>query len=172
VENGAFGFHLPFESGIVLDDAVVNDGDEAVAADVGVGVAVVGRAVRGPAGVADADAAGGGLVAEGADEVVNPACPFAKVQPGAGERGQAGAVLTAVLQPPQASYYIGFRFLAAVVTDDSALGASSIKKRPPVLSARRMGESIPFRPGPASPPVSAAAPGLPRPVSLALDARI
>ena len=48
---------LPLEGGVVLDDAVVDDGDLAVAADVRMGIAVVGRAVRGPARVADADAA-------------------------------------------------------------------------------------------------------------------
>ena len=61
VEDDALGLQLPLEGGVVLDDAVMDDGDGAVAAEVRMGVAVVGRAVRGPARVADADAARGGL---------------------------------------------------------------------------------------------------------------
>ena len=114
VEDDAVGFQLPFESGIVLDDAVVDDGDEAVAAEVGMGVAVVGGAVGGPAGVADADAAGGGLVAEMANQVLNPAGLLAEVQARAGQGRQAGAVVAAVLQPAQALDEDRFRFLRPV----------------------------------------------------------
>ena len=63
-EDDALGLQLPLEGGVVLDDAVVDDGDGAVAAEVRVGVAVGGRAVRRPARVADAVAAGGGLLAQ------------------------------------------------------------------------------------------------------------
>ena len=45
---------LGAQRGEVLDDAVVDDGDPAGGVEVRVGVAVVGRAVGGPAGVADA----------------------------------------------------------------------------------------------------------------------
>ena len=43
---------------IILDDAVVNDGDFPVLGDVRVGICVVRLAVRGPAGMADAKRAG------------------------------------------------------------------------------------------------------------------
>ena len=56
-------------------------------------VAVGGGAVGGPAGVADAGAAGGGLVAEEADQVVDAAGPLAQVQPGAGQASTVGVDL-------------------------------------------------------------------------------
>ena len=59
LEDDALGLELPLEGGVVLDDAVVDDGDGAVAAEVRVGVAVGGGAVRGPARVADADGSPG-----------------------------------------------------------------------------------------------------------------
>ncbi len=64
MEDDAVGLELAFERGVVFDDAVVDDGDPAVAAEVRMGVAVGGGPVRRPARVADADAAGGGLVAQ------------------------------------------------------------------------------------------------------------
>ena len=57
----------------VLDDAVVDDGHFAVAAKVRVGVDVARRAVGGPAGMADADAAGGGLRRQQGLQAVDPA---------------------------------------------------------------------------------------------------
>ena len=50
--------HLP-QRAVVLDDAVVHDGDRARAVDVRMRVALVRRAVRGPARVGDADACRG-----------------------------------------------------------------------------------------------------------------
>ena len=45
------------ETGVVLDDAVMNDGNLAIKADVGVGILFCGGSVGGPAGVCDADVA-------------------------------------------------------------------------------------------------------------------
>ncbi len=126
VEDDAFAFELALEGGVVLDDAVVDDGDEAVAAEVGVGVAVVGGAVRGPARVADAGAAGGGPIAEVPRQVLDAAGALAEVQLRAGQRGQAGAVVAAVLQPAQAVDEDRFRFTAAGVADDAAHACSSV----------------------------------------------
>jgi hypothetical protein len=64
----AAGLQLGAEPGEVLDDAVVDDRDPAVGGGVRVRVAVVGRAVGGPAGVPDAG--GGGA------EPVGAARPF------------------------------------------------------------------------------------------------
>ena len=50
VEDDAFGLELALEGGVVLDDAVVDDGDQAVAADVRVGVAVGGAGRAWPSG--------------------------------------------------------------------------------------------------------------------------
>ena len=60
---------LAFERGVVFDDAVMDDGDRAVAAEVRMGVAFVGGAVRRPARVADAGAAGSRLVAQQSAEL-------------------------------------------------------------------------------------------------------
>ena len=84
VEDDALLLKLPFQSGIVLDDAVVDDGDDAVAADVRVGVAVVGGAVRGPARVADAGRAGCRVlfqVGRQAGRCGRPACGRAGAEP-------------------------------------------------------------------------------------------
>ena len=63
--EGVAGFEELFlEAVVILDDAVVDDGDFAGLVQVRVGIFVGGRAVGGPAGVADAELAGGGLVLE------------------------------------------------------------------------------------------------------------
>jgi len=51
---------LTFESGVVLDDTIVNNSDEIFARDVRVSVAVGRGAMRGPASVTDADLPGNG----------------------------------------------------------------------------------------------------------------
>ncbi len=56
-EDGPVGDQLGAQLVGVLDDAVVDDGDALLAVQVRVGVDVIGDAVRGPAGVADAEAA-------------------------------------------------------------------------------------------------------------------
>src|SRR5262249_37963378 len=102
LEVEALGFELPAQGGVVLDHAVVDQGQDAVAADVGVGGAVVGGAVGGPAGVAAAGGAGGRLVAQVADQFLDPAGALAQVHVRAAEGGQTGAVIAAVFQPAQA----------------------------------------------------------------------
>ena len=86
------------EGGVVLDDAVVDDGDLAVAAEVRVGVGVGGAAVRGPARVADALDAGRRLLLEQLGQFGDAAGTLAEVQLRAGQGGQAGAVVAAVFQ--------------------------------------------------------------------------
>src|SRR5579862_9193979 len=80
LEDNSVGQELPFEGRIVLDDAVVDDRDQAIAAEVGVGVAIGCGAVCGPACMADAAGARGGLVAEVANEALDAPSFFAKVQ--------------------------------------------------------------------------------------------
>ena len=79
-EDDALGDQLPFQGGVVLDDAVVNHGDQAVAGQVRVGVAIVGGAVRCPARVADAHAPRGRLVAQPAHQAVMRPAPACEVQ--------------------------------------------------------------------------------------------
>src|SRR5260370_33345451 len=64
VKGNALGLQLAFEGGVILDDAVVYDGDGPVGAEMGMSVAVVGRTMSGPARMADAVAAGGRVIAQ------------------------------------------------------------------------------------------------------------
>ena len=73
-----------------------------VRAEVRVGVAVGRAAVRGPARVADAVAAGRGLVRDELAEFRDPPGLLAQVQFVARARDHAGAVVAAVFEPPQA----------------------------------------------------------------------
>jgi hypothetical protein len=60
--EGVAGLELAFlEAVVIFDDAVVDDGDFAGLVEVRMGIFIGGRAVGGPAGVADAEAAGDGL---------------------------------------------------------------------------------------------------------------
>ena len=120
VEDDALFLQLALEGGVVLDDAVVDDGDAAIAAEVRMGVAVGGRAVGGPARVADADAAGRRLLLQMSGQFGDAAGPLADVQMRAGQRGHAGAVVAAIFQPPQALDKDRFRLSIAHVTDDAA----------------------------------------------------
>ena len=61
-----------FEGAKVFDDAVVDDRDDPVAAQMRMGVQIRGGAVRGPAGVADADVPEGGRLLELGGQVVDP----------------------------------------------------------------------------------------------------
>jgi hypothetical protein len=115
------GFGIRVEPVGIFDDAVVRDGDARRLVEVRVGVLVRRRAVRGPAGVADADAALDGL---GGDEpgeaLVNLALLLAGEQFGVTKQRHAGAVVAAVFQPPQAVEENGSRLLLADVADDAA----------------------------------------------------
>ncbi len=73
----AFGDELFLQFEIVFDDAVMDDDDVAGSADMGMGVAGVGLAVGGPAGVPDAELAGEGVVLHDFEEPVE----FAGVAP-------------------------------------------------------------------------------------------
>src|SRR5262249_60000179 len=119
-EGDAVGLELALERGMVLDDAVVDDGHLPVAADVQVGVAVVRRAVRRPAGVANPQAPWRRPLGQVRRQVLDPAGTLANVQRLARERGQAGAVVPPVLQPPQALEQYGLRLAVADGTDDPA----------------------------------------------------
>src|SRR5208282_2495638 len=63
--KGVAGFEEPFlETVAIFDHAIVDDGDFAGLVQVRVGIFIGGGAVGGPAGVADAELAGDGLVLE------------------------------------------------------------------------------------------------------------
>jgi len=91
-------FALQF--GEVLDDPVVHDCHPA--RDLGVGVAGGGRAVGGPAGMADAGETGQRLCAQGVLQGADLAGRAAPVQPASLDGRHARRIIAAVFQPPQA----------------------------------------------------------------------
>ena len=115
-EDVALRFEAVLDGTVVFDDAVVDDGHVGfavtailvrpgglvIATEVRMGVGVGRGAVRGPAGVADAD---GAIRGAGPDEGLQPCEParrlehveFARV----GQQGNPGGIVAAVLQPPQ-----------------------------------------------------------------------
>ena len=109
-EDHAPGLELLAQAAVVLDDAVLNHGHLATAIEVGVGVALLGLAVGGPTGVANAAVARGADGVEAGREVdqlaLGPqAAELAWFALGATRRrlnrGQASGVVAAVFQLAQ-----------------------------------------------------------------------
>jgi hypothetical protein len=124
-EDGAFGPELFAQLEEVLDDAVVDDDDFAGHAHVGVGVAGVGLAVGGPAGVADAEpAVDGFFVNEGGE-----AGEFAGVAPDLDgavfQHCEAGGVIAAVLEALEAVQDDRGRVTRPDIANDSTHGDPS-----------------------------------------------
>ncbi len=97
----ALGQQPVFQRAEVFDHAVVNHGDRAISAEMGMGVAIGGRSMRGPAGVAHADFARDRMPPELFDQSVDAAGTFGDLQPAAADGGDARAVIAAVFQSPQ-----------------------------------------------------------------------
>ncbi len=109
------------EGGIIFDDAVMNDGDlAAMAADVRVSVAVVGGTVRGPSGMADAAVPRRGVDPERILQRANAPRRLSHDHALPVERGDAGAVIASILQPPQAGNQDRARLMPTGVSYDSA----------------------------------------------------
>ena len=77
------------EGGVVLDDAVVDQGELAGLVQVRMGIGVAGQAVRGPAGVADAQGAGDGFCLERLRQAGDAAHAFAHLERAAVQRADA-----------------------------------------------------------------------------------
>ena len=120
VELHPVGLQLVLQQHVVFDHAVVHHGDGAVAAQVRVGVGVGRPAVGGPAGVADAVGAGGGLRGHHLLQFGQPPGLPPQVQAAAGAGDEAGRVVPAVLQPLQPVEQDGRRFPRAGEPDDAA----------------------------------------------------
>src|SRR5436190_14481448 len=104
----------------VLDDPVVDDHHLAGAVAMRMGVVLVRLAVRGPAGVAHAERALERLVAELGLEVRELAFRAHHFHAVSVDDGDAGAVVTAVLQLFQSSDEDRHHVTCAYVSDDSA----------------------------------------------------
>ena len=147
-ERMAAAFQLLAQFGVVLDDAVVDDGHMAVAGDVGMRIRLGRTAVRGPARVADA---AGARQAERGHQRRKPAhLAFAvhDLQLAVLLDGDARRVVAAVLEPREPFHQDVRHGTRSRVADDSA------HRRSPCLSeAASMpeGPRLPPRGGGASP---------------------
>ena len=94
---GGGQFRLQFR--VILDDAVMHH--RHARGGVRVGVALVGNAVRGPAGVADADAAGQRVGLQQRFQIGQLALGAAALDPAIHQGGDAGRVIAAIFQPTQ-----------------------------------------------------------------------
>ena len=102
-EVEAVGLQLASQGDMVLDHPVMDDRDRGVAAaNVRMGVAVGRRPVGRPASVSDAAAAGVQLAAEVLLKHADPAGALVNDQAVAVQSGDAGTVISAVLQAVQA----------------------------------------------------------------------
>ena len=112
---------LVLQREIVLDDAIVDHDDVAGAIAVRVRVLFGGTAVRGPAGVADAVGAIHGIGTDGFFEIAQFAGGAANGELiVAVEDRDAGRIVAAIFQSPQAIEDDGDRFTRSEITDYSA----------------------------------------------------
>ena len=118
----ALAHQVLLELHVVFDDAVVDQGDPAVLADMGVGVDVIGLPVGGPAGVADAQAPV--QVRAAVDQVrqdLEPPLGLADLEPrGLRPHRHAGGVVAPVFHPRQPIQQNGGSGLFPYKSDDSA----------------------------------------------------
>jgi hypothetical protein len=120
-ESVAGGDEVFLELLVVLNDAVVDDGDAAGLIEMRVGVFVAGRTVSGPAGVADADGAANGFGLELASQAfVDFPLLLAYLERGVVDDAQASAVVAAIFEAAQAVDQNGSCLLFADVSDDAA----------------------------------------------------
>ena len=119
-ERVSLGEQLALELEEVLDDAVVDDDDLAVAVAVRVGVLVGGTAVGRPARVADPERSRHGLAREDLLEVLELARAAADVEVAVAHDGDPGRVVAAVLELSEALDEDLRHGLGADVSDDAA----------------------------------------------------
>jgi hypothetical protein len=120
LEGVTLGREEFLDAGVVLDDAVVDQGDFLVAADVRVGVGVGHAAVGGPARVADPCGPGKFLGRGGLDQSFHPARFLGQLEVGAVLGGDTGGVIAAVLEALQSLENDGRGLLFADISDDAA----------------------------------------------------
>ena len=127
-EGGALLEQVILDLLVIFNDAVVHQGDGPVFADVGMGVDVVGLAVGGPAGVADAQTPlqVRAAVDQVGEHFETALTLFHLQSPAFGAHGDAGRVVAPVLHPLQSVQQNGGRRLPAHESDDS-----THKKHPP-----------------------------------------
>jgi len=128
-EDAALGLELLADLEIVLDDAVVDHRDGLRRVGVRVGVGHRRGAVSGPAGVADADVRLHRLPQDLALEIGDLADLPAQLQNAVQRRGQAGRIVSPILEPFQAVDDHDLREIAPDIADDPTHFDTSITVR-------------------------------------------
>ena len=96
---------------------------------VGMGVDVIGRAMRCPTGMADAEAAMEGMVAQGMLQFLDAAHPFDDFEALAVEDRYTARVVTAIFEPAQALQEKGLGVFIPKVSDNSTHRATTLLPR-------------------------------------------
>ena len=122
----ALFFELPLQFDVIFHDAVVDDDDLAGAVAVRMRVFFRGAPVRGPARVADAVGAVDRRLPDHFFEIAQLARSAADLHFAVrSDHGDAGGVIAAIFQAPQAVENQGHHFLRPDVADNSAHGLLS-----------------------------------------------
>ena len=126
---------LVLERKIVFHDAVVDDNESSAAIAMRVRILFSGAAVGGPAGVTDAIGSVQRLIVQNFFQVAQFAGRTANVKAGGvgsvARDSDAGGIIAAVFQPPQAFHDEGDNRLGTDVTDDSAHMDASVDRSQP-----------------------------------------
>jgi hypothetical protein len=126
-ESMALGGELAFEDFEVLDDPVMDEDDSSTLVEVRVRVFVRGRAMGGPAGVADAEGASEGIGLEEAGEaLIDLALALAELELIVLQSANAGAVIAAILEATQSFKDDWAGWLFADVTYDATHNSIAI----------------------------------------------
>ena len=126
----ALSFQMGAQGLMVFDNAVMHDGNLALHISMGMGVAVRGFAVGGPAGVADTQASRQRMRLSQRFQRRNASRAFAYANAAVSQHGDACAVVSPVFQSPQPVQQNGLRILRANITYDSAHAFPSLTAAP------------------------------------------
>ena len=119
-KDAALGLQGRSEPVMILDDAVVYDGDVALHVRVGVGVQVGGLAVGGPAGMPDTDGTRQGCVLQLVLQIAKAALRLHQMDHALIHHRYACAVITAIFQAGQPLQQNGLRLLTADIAYNAA----------------------------------------------------
>ena len=120
LELMSFGLKLLAEVEVILNDAVVDQGDFSRLIGMGVGVLVRWRSVRGPSGVADSRRPGRSFAANEVPEVVDSSGALAQLQGAAVVQSHSRGIIAPVFQPPESVQHNGGCIFSSDISDDSA----------------------------------------------------
>ena len=117
-KHGAAAHEFGAQLGKILDDAVMHDGD--AVGGVGMGVDLVGPAMGGPAGMADAAMAAERFAGEAVFEILQLAFGAAAREHAVLQGGDTGRIIAAIFEPLERIHHGGRHRSAAENSDDAA----------------------------------------------------